>query len=248
MAQRCILTIDVGTSSTKTAVWTSDGAVLAEASATYPLHRPSPLVAEIDANVWWQAICSTIQQVMTEAGVHPADVAGIGIDAVGWTLIPVDEAVNPLAPAMIWLDRRAVAETAWLNSLPQVERLVNLVANPIDEAYITPKLVWLKQNRPDIFASAHQFLDATGFITARFTHEFVCDFTQAYGYHFFDIRKERWDTDAAELVGVPLEKMPRLCLSTEIVGQTTAQAAADTGLRADLGGGIGDLDRQRTAL
>ena len=248
MAQPCILTIDVGTSSTKTAVWNQQGTVLAEASAAYTLHRPSPLVAEIDANVWWQAICDTIQQVMTEADEQPHEVAGIGIDAVGWTLIPVDEAVNPLAPAMIWLDRRAVAETAWLNSLPEAERLVNLVANPIDEAYITPKLVWLKQNRPKIFATAHQFLDATGFITARFTNEFVCDYTQAYGYHFFDIRNERWDVDAAAMIGVPLDKMPRLCPTTEIVGKTTAQAAVDTGLRAGIPVIAGCLDAAVGAL
>ena len=248
MAQQCILTVDVGTSSTKTAVWNQSGHVLAEASAAYPLHRPSPLVAEIDADVWWQAICATIKQVMAEAGVHPNDIAGIGMDAVGWTLIPVDEFINPLAPAMIWLDRRAIAETEWLNSLPQAERLVNLNANPIDEAYITPKLVWLKRNHPDIFESAHQFLDATGFITARFTHQFICDYTQAYGYHFFDIRNERWDAEAADLIGIPLEKMPRLCAPTEIVGMTTMQAAADTGLRAGIPVIAGCLDAVVGAL
>ena len=248
MAQQCILTVDVGTSSTKTAVWDQNGTVLAEASAAYPLHRPSPLVAEIDPELWWQAVCSTIRQVMAAGGVQPHEVAGIGIDAVGWTLIPVDQAGNPLAPAMIWLDRRAVAETAWLNSLPQAEQLVNLVANPIDAAYITPKLVWLKRNRPDIFAAAHQFLDATGFITARFTNEFICDFTQAYGYHFFDIKNERWDAAAAAVVDVPLEKMPRLCPTTEIIGQTTAPAAADTGLRVGIPVIAGCLDAAAGAL
>ena len=199
MAKRHILTVDVGTSSTKTAVWNQQGTVLAEASAAYTLHRPSPLVAEIDANVWWEAVCRTVQQVIAEADIHPDDVAGIGIDGVGWTLIPVDQDVNPLAPAMIWLDRRAEAETAWLNSLPNADQLINLVANPIDEAYITPKLVWLKQNQPQIFDDAHQFLAATGFVVARFTGAFTCDFTQAYGYHFFDIRNERWDSEAAAI-------------------------------------------------
>ncbi len=90
MAEQYILTVDVGTSSTKTAVWTSDGTALVAASAAYTLHRPSPLVAEIDADVWWQAVCSTIRQVIAEAGVHPDHVTGIGIDGVGWTLIPVD--------------------------------------------------------------------------------------------------------------------------------------------------------------
>jgi xylulokinase len=248
MTQQCILTIDVGTSSTKTAVWTSDGAVLAEASAAYTLHRPSALVAEIDANVWWQAVCSTSQQVLAEAGVHPDHIAGIGIDGVGWTLIPVDQQVNPLAPAMIWLDRRAREETKWLNSLPEAERLINLVANPIDEAYITPKLVWLKQHQPEIFDKAHQFLAATGFIAAKFTGAFTCDFTQAYGYHFFDIRQERWDADAAAAIGVPLEKMPRLCSPTEIIGTVTAQAAAETGLRAGIPVIAGCLDAAAGAL
>ncbi|MEJ2750994.1 MAG: FGGY family carbohydrate kinase, partial [Anaerolineae bacterium] len=229
-----ILTVDVGTSSTKTALWDEQGTAVAEATSAYPLHRPDPLWAEIDANLWWQAIVETIQQVTTQADVDPHDVVGIGVDGVGWTLIPVDRDVSPLAPAMIWLDRRAEEETAWLNGLPEAQHLVNLVANPIDAAYITPKLVWLRQNRPQIFEAAHKFLAATGFIVARFTGEFTCDYTQAYGYHFFDIHNECWDEKAAATIGVPLEKMPRLCPTTEIVGTITTQAAAETGLRAGI--------------
>ncbi len=248
MAQQYILTVDVGTSSTKTAVWNSTGTVLAEALAAYALHRPEPLWAEIDANIWWQAVCDTIRQVLAQADVNPHDVAGVGVDAVSWTLIPVDEAANPLAPAMIWLDRRAEEETAWLNGLPEAHHFVNLVANPIDAAYITPKLVWLRQNHPQIFATAYKFLEATGFIVACFTGQFVCDYTQAYGYHFFDIRNERWDEDAAATIGVPLAKMPRLCPSSEIVGAVTAKAAGETGLRAGIPVLAGCLDAVAGAL
>lgn len=248
MGQQYILTVDVGTSSTKTAVWDSTGTVLAEASAAYTLHRPDPLWAEIDANIWWQAVCDTIRQVLAQADVDPHDVAGIGVDAVGWTLIPVDEAANPLAPAMIWLDRRAEAETAWLNELPQADQLVELVANPLDAAYIAPKLVWLRNHQPEVFEAAHQFMAATGFIVACLTGEFTCDYTQAYGYHFFDIRQERWDEAAAATIGVPLEKMPRLCPTTEVVGSVTAQAAADTGLRTGIPVIAGCLDAATGAL
>lgn len=248
MSQRYILTVDVGTSSTKTAVWNEQGTALAEASAPYALNRPQPLWAEIDPNVWWQAICDTIQQVTLRAGIRAEEIAGIGIDAIGWTLIPVDEAINPLAPAMIWLDRRAGEETAWLKSQPEAERFINLSANPLDEAYITPKLLWLRKHKPQVFDNAHKFLEATGFIVARFTGEFICDFTQAYGYHFFDIKNERWDEAAAAKMGVPLEKMPRLCPTTEIVGTVTAQAAADTGLRAGTPVIAGCLDAAVGAL
>ncbi len=88
-----------------------------EVSSPYTLHRPHPLWAEIDPNLWWQAVCDTIQQVLAKSGIDPKDIDGIGVDAIGWTLIPVNADVKPLTPAMIWQDRRAEAESAWLNSL-----------------------------------------------------------------------------------------------------------------------------------
>jgi xylulokinase len=149
---------------------------------------------------------------------------------------------------MIWLDRRAEEETTWLKSLPEAESLVNLDANPLDAAYITPKLIWLKKNHPDIFHSAHKFLEATGFIVSRFTGEFVCDHTQAYGYHFFDIRNQKWDQDAARAIGVPIEKMPELCGSSEIVGSVTEKAAEQTGLKPGTPVIAGCLDAAAGAL
>jgi len=243
-----ILTIDVGTSSTKTALWHRNGSVLAEATAAYTLQRPHPLWAQIDPEIWWQAVCDTVRQVLAEAGAHSSDVAGIGVDAVGWTLIPVDEQLKPLTPAMIWLDRRAVEEAAWLKTQPEADHLVNLVANPIDEAYVTPKLLWLKRHQPDIYERAHYYLAATGFIVACLTGEVSCDYTQAYGYHFFDIRNEQWDEVAAAKIGLDLGKMPRLCPATEVVGSVTAGAAADTGLATGIPVIAGCLDAATGAL
>src|ERR1041385_1507014 len=224
MASQYIITVDVGTSSTKTSLWSEAGQLLAHATSSYDLRRPEPLWAEIDGETWWHAVCETIQTVLATSKVDSASIAGVGLDAVGWTLVPVDRSGNPLYPAMIWLDRRAEAETSWLKSLPEAETLVNLDANPLDAAYITPKLIWLKNNHPEIFNSAYKFLDATGFIVSRLTGEFVCDFTQAYGYHFFDIQNEQWDSQAAKKIGVSLKKMPQLCRSIEIVGTVTAKA------------------------
>ncbi len=203
---------------------------------------------EIDGDVWWQAVCGTIQNVLATSGVDPVSIAGVGIDGVGWTLIPVDRAGNPLHPAMIWLDRRANEETSWLKSLPEADSLINLNANPLDAAYITPKLIWLKKNHRRIFNSTYRFLDATGFLVSRFTGAFVCDYSQAYGYHFFDIRKERWDTQAAEKIGIPAEQMPQLCRSTEIVGTITIRAAEQTGLKPGTPVIAGCLDAAAGAL
>ncbi|MBI5961888.1 MAG: carbohydrate kinase [Chloroflexi bacterium] len=248
MAPQYILTIDVGTSSAKTSLWAEAGRMVANAATNYDLQRAKPLWAEIDGDTWWLAVCKTIRTVLTTGGVDPASIMGIGVDGVGWTLIPVDHAGNPLYPAMIWLDRRAEQETAWLKSLPEANSLVDLNANPLDAAYITPKLIWLKKNHPHIFNSAYKFLEATGFIVSRFTGQFVCDYTQAYGYHFFDIRNEKWDQHAAQVIGVPLEKMPKLVASAEVVGTVTEKAAQQTGLKPGIPVIAGCLDAIAGAL
>lgn len=248
MTSQFIITVDVGTSGTKTSLWTDAGELVSHASSTYNLNRAEPLWAEIDGDTWWQAVCETIKSVLVKSEVDPASIAGIGVDGVGWTLIPVDSAGDPLRPAMIWLDRRAEEETTWLKSLPEAGEFVNLDANPLDAAYITPKLIWLKKNQPDIFNSAYKFLEATGFIVSRFTGEFVCDYTQAYGYHFFDLRNEKWDQSLAQKIGIPIDKMPQLRRSAEVVGTVTEKAAKQTGLRPGIPVIAGCLDAVAGAL
>jgi len=248
MAQQFIITCDVGTSSVKTAAWNERGALMAEATAAYTLSRPAPIWAEIDAGVWWRAVVTTIRQVIAQGGLDPHAVAGIGVDGVGWTLLPVHRDLTPLFSALIWLDRRAGQETLDLLARPDADRLVSLAANPLDAAYITPKLLWLRAHHADVFESAHAFLTCSGYIVARLTGELTCDFTQAYGYHFFDMARAAWDEDTANRLGIPLEKMPRLCACTEIAGSLTADAAAQTGLPAGIPVIAGCLDAAAGAL
>ncbi len=248
MAHQYIVTIDVGTSSTKTALWDETGRLLAEMSQAYALHRPEPVWAEIDGNVWWEAVCATMRQVIATSGIDPGCVVGIGVDGIGWTLLPVNSNGEPLSPALIWLDRRAELETQSLKRQAEADRLVDLVANPMDAAYITPKLLWLKHHQPRLFDDAFKFLTCSGFIVAKLTGEFTCDYTQAYGYHFFDIRRAEWSPWAAELIGVSLEQMPRLSACTEIAGRLTVHAASHTGLPAGVPVIVGCLDAAVGAL
>ena len=104
-----IVTVDQGTSSTKTALWDSGGVPVAEATAAYDLERPDAVRAEIDPERWWDALCGTVAEVLAASGVPARDVAAVAVDGIGWTLVPVDDAFRPLAPAMTWLDRRAEA-------------------------------------------------------------------------------------------------------------------------------------------
>jgi xylulokinase len=248
MPHRCILTIDVGTSSTKTALWDDRGQCLAEASRAYALERPDPVWAEIDSRAWWDAVCETSRQVLARGDIDRRDVAGIGVAGIGWTLLPVDRCGAPLCNALTWLDRRAEAEAKRWRDDPAADAIVNLAANPLDAAYVTPKLSWLRAHRPDVFDATHRFLGCTGFIVQRLTGEFTCDVTQAYGYHFFDMRRERWCGSTARRFGVPLEKMPRLAAPTDIAGTLRPEPASELGLPAGIPVTVGCLDAAAGAL
>lgn len=245
---RYLIAVDVGTSSTKTALRDETGCLLAEAAAEYQVQRPYPAWAEMDVEVWWRAVCVTVRQVVEQAGIDPHAVRGIGVDGVSWTLIPVDRQLRPLCQAMIWLDRRAEAQAAWLRAQPEAEEWVRLSANPLDPAYVTPKLLWLREHQPEIFNAADQFLNSTGFIVARMTGALTCDYTQAYAYHFYDMQHACWDARAAQSLGIPPEKLPALVAPLDIAGTLTASAAAQMGLVAGIPVIAGGLDAAVGAL
>ncbi len=248
MAAQHILTLDIGTSSAKTVLWTLAGEVVAQASQAYPLSRPDPVWAEIDAEIWWRAACDTIRAVLAHGGVGPGDIAGVGVDAVGWTLVPVDRDGQALRPAMIWLDRRAGPEALAMQSRPDAATLIDLAANPCDPAYITPKLLWFQAHEPALAERTTAYLGATGYLVSRLTGALTCDYTQAYGYHFFDMRRAQWSAEVARALSIPIEKMPPLAACTDIAGTVTRTAADATGLRAGTPVIVGCLDAAVGAL
>jgi sugar (pentulose or hexulose) kinase len=245
---RHVLTLDQGTSALKAALWTEGGRVVAEATAGYQLERPAPDWAEIDPERWWAALTDASRAVLAKGGVTAEAIAAIALDGIGWTLVPVDRALQPLVPAMTWLDRRAEAEAAGLRARADAAALVDLVANPLDAAYITPKLAWLRAHRPDSFAATRWFLTASGYLVARLTGEATCDLTQAYGFHCFDIRRERWDAEIASSLGIPADRLPSLRRAGHHAGGLAQIAARETGLAPGIPVLVGGLDAAMGAL
>jgi xylulokinase len=243
-----ILTIDQGTSSTKTALWDADGGLVAEASAPCELDRPSPTRAEIAPDRWWDALCSTVREVLGRSGVAPASVAAVALDAIGWTLVPTDAALRPVAPAMTWMDRRAEAEAAALSERPDAASIIALAANPLDAAYCTPKVAWLHAHRPEVLDAARWLLTASGWLVGRLTGEATCDPTQAYAFHCYDIARNRWDADAADRLGIPIDRLPPIVPTGAAAGTVTDDAARATGLLAGTPVLAGGLDAAIGAL
>lgn len=248
VSTRYLIGIDIGTSSLKTAVWRDDGVMLAKATYDYAVVRPYPTWAEMNPLDWWDAACATLRAVLSESKIDPAAVAGVGVDGLGWSPALVDVHDVPVYPSLIWLDRRTDAEAKTLQAHPDAAYLVDLVANPIDPAYITTKLIWLQKNEPALYRRIHKMHTSSGFLVKKLTGEDICDYTQAYGFHCFDIRRERWDEKAADILGIDLERLPALRQSCQIVGEVSREAARATGLAAGTPVIAGALDAAVGAL
>lgn len=242
MAKRLLLGIDLGTSACKIAVFDFEGRVIANHTSFYHTFYPYKGYVEQDAAEWWKAVCEGIQSILHKNNIIPDEIAGIGVDGTSWACLPVDREGNPLYRVMLWLDRRARLQAEQIKERLGEERLIALSGNPVDAAYIVPKMLWLKQNEPDVYRKTHKFLQSNAFIVYKLTGEFSQDYSQGYGFHFFDISKGCWNEKVAEELGICLELMAPLFYSHEVVGTVTRRAAEETGLIPGIPVVAGGLD------
>ncbi|HHT47865.1 MAG TPA: FGGY-family carbohydrate kinase [Firmicutes bacterium] len=248
MSKRLLLGIDSGTSGCKLTVFDFAGRVVAAAAGKYHTDYSGAGYAEQDAIAWWKTICQELHYLIEGQKVDPRAIAAIGIDGISWVCLPVDQKGVPLRKAMIWLDRRAEKQAAWLRQTLGEQELIQLSGNPVDPAYITPKILWLRENEPEVYARTAKFLQSNAFLVYKLTGVLSQDYSQAYGFHFFEMAKGVWNEEMAEQMGIALDLMAPLFHCHEIVGTVSSKAAAETGLVTGIPVVAGGLDAACCAL
>lgn len=242
MAKRFLLGIDSGTSGCKITIFDFEGQVVASATGLYHTDYPQAGYAEQDAHEWWSVIGEEIPGLLHKSGISPEAIAAIGTAGISWVCLPVDQNGEPLRKAMIWLDRRSEKQAVWLKEQIGEELLVNLSGNPVDPAYITPKILWVRENEPDIYRRTKKFLQSNAYLVFKLTGEYSQDYSQGYGFHFFDMAKGVWNETVAEQMNISLDLMAPLFRCHDVVGTVTQKAAAETGLAVGTPVVAGGLD------
>lgn len=225
-----LLGIDIGTSACKVAIFEKNGKVLAQSNQSYQLYYPHPGWVEQDADEWWSAICDGIRDVLDQSGIAPADIAGIGVDGQSWSAIPVDKEGNALARTPIWMDTRARDICDRVKSDVGFERIFEVAGNDFLPSYTTPKMLWFKENAPDVFRKTDKFLQSNSYIAMKLTGVMSMDYSQGYGVHFFKMNDCTVDADLARELGLSVDLIPQLYGCHDVVGGVTAEAAKLTGL------------------
>jgi xylulokinase len=222
MADFYLIAHDLGTSGTKAALTDLNGCVLATAERNYPVYYSADGGAEQDPQEWWQAIVDTTREMMAKSKVSPRQIAGLSMSAQMVGTVPVDRDGNPLRRVMIWLDSRAEKEAAYLREITQLP----FIGGKAPSA----KVLWIKQNEPEVYARTYKMLDCKDYLQFRMTGVYGTDYTLSSATTMFNPWEMGWWGDILGAMEVPVEMLPTAMPSTQIVGNLTASAAGELGL------------------
>jgi xylulokinase len=238
VTERALLGVDLGTSGVKAILLGVDGRFLGEAAAGYPVDSPHPGWAETDPPAWWRAVVTAVRAARDQAA--GAQVAAVGLDGQMHGLVLTDAAGQPLRPAILWADARAVEETAAWRGLPEPRRAA--LANPIVPGMAGPLLRWALRHEPQTYRRARWALQPKDWIRHQLTGAAATDPSDASATLLWDLPADRWAVDVAAAVGLEPELLPPVVASGDPAGGLRPDAAKALGLPAGIPVAAGAAD------
>lgn len=250
MSQRLLLGVDVSTTGAKALLIDQDGQVVFSATTPLTLQTPRPLWSEQDPRQWWKGIKESIRQVIAEAGISAESIAAIGLTGQMHGLVMLNNSGEVLRPAILWNDQRTGSQCDQIRTRIGLERLIQITGNDALTGFTAPKILWVQENEPDIYARTHHILLPKDYIRYQLTGEFAMDRAGGSGTILFDLKERTWSDELLTALDIPAEWLPPTFEGPQITGQVTAQAASETGLIAGtpVVGGAGDQAAQAVGV
>ncbi len=235
--------IDVGTSGTKSLLVDSEGKILAQATAIYPLLTPQPGWTEQDPEQWWRAAVQGVRTIVSEAGIPADAVRGIGLSGQMHGSVFLDKNNTVIRPAILWNDQRTAAECREIERrVGGRKKLLQWVANPALTGFTAPKILWLRNHEPENFARVHHILLPKDYVLLRLTGAFATEVSDASGTLLLNVTQRRWSKEMLTALEIREEWLPPVFESPEVTGHLTTDAAKQMGLPSGIPvvGGGGD--------
>jgi len=226
----CLLGIDVGTTGSKALLIGADGAVKASATTEYPMFTPQPLWAEQHPTDWWMATVSSIRRVLAESGVRPSQVVGIGLTGQMHGLVLLDAHGEVLRPCIMWNDQRTAPQCAAITQKVGAENILRLTGNPVLPGFTASKIVWVRENEPEVYERIATVLLPKDYVRYRLTGGLFSEVSDASGTSMFDVGQRRWSEEMLKALGVPRQWLPEVTESPVVSARVNAAAARETDL------------------
>lgn len=233
------LGLDLGTSGVRALLMDAAGSVVGSSESVYPVARPNPGWSEQDPADWLAACKSTLSELRKSHPRAYGAIQGIGVAGHmhGATLLGRDDTV--LRPCILWNDTRSHAQAARLDSQTDVRELSGNIVFP---GFTAPKLLWVAENEPEIFAQVAKVLLPKDYIGFWFTGNHVSDMSDSAGTAWLDVQERRWSKALLDASGMRRDQMPDLVEGSQIAGTIRAELASELGLSSNVSivGGAGD--------
>jgi xylulokinase len=226
------LGIDTSTTSSKALLIDDRGEVVAVASSAHTLQTPRPLWSEQDPHEWWQAVSASIRSVLESAGISGEKIGAVGLTGQMHGLVLLDEAGHVLRPAILWNDQRTQDQCDEIHARIGREKFIQITGNVALTGFTAPKILWVKENEPDVFAQARHVLLPKDYIRYRLTGEYALDKADGAGTVLFDLNSRNWSDEILAALEIPRAWMPETFEGPEFTGYITEEAASLTGLKA----------------
>jgi xylulokinase len=207
--KQIILAHDLGTTGNKASLYDAEGKLLGSSLSEYGTVFENTLWAEQNPNDWWQAVCNSTKQLVQQTNIDKNDIACITFSGQMMGCVPLDKKAQPLRNAIIWADQRSIKQARWLSEQIAPEHVYKITGHRLSASYSLCKILWLRDNQPDIYNDTYKFVHAKDAIVAKLTGNFVTDPSDASGMNLYALEKGVWSTEIIEKTG--LEFKPVNC-------------------------------------
>jgi xylulokinase len=225
-----VIGVDVGSQSVKAALLDPDGTTMATAGQPCAMKHPRAGWAEQDPAEWERALAGAVRAVTGAAGIRPAEVTHLGMACQVDGVVAVDDRLEPLRHAIIWLDRRADAEVAALTGKVGADAIFATTGLAPDASHTAPKMMWLRDHEPHVFRAARSLPPVAGYLLARLTGVLAQDHANASSSLLYDVSTGTWSDVLVEAAGLDPALLPPIRPSNEVAGPLTSAAAELLGL------------------
>ncbi len=231
--EKYLLGIDVGTTGTKTMLFSENGNCVAHAYQGYVTHTPNVGWREQDPLDWWNAVVDTVHQTCSDPQIAQA-VAGISLSVQGGTMVPVDAQYQPVRPAIVWNDIRCEAQREqFLEEVGPWELMYHKTGWNLGRGMNALQIRWMRDNEPENFRKTAMFLSVPDYIAYKMTGIAALDLSNMGINQLGDITAGEYDPQLLQFAGISPEQLPRIIPSGKIIGKLTPDAAKELGLSTD---------------
>lgn len=224
------LGIDLGTSSVKVIIMDEKGKVVESTSINYEVSYPQEGWAEQNPEDWWNSTRDCIKELLSRGTVKAEDITGIGFSGQMHGLVALDSDNKVLLPSILWCDQRTQKQCDYLNNEFGQDKLSEYTGNMALTGFTIPKVLWVKENKPEIFSKIAHIMLPKDYISFKLTGIFATDVSDASGTVMFDVKNRKWSEEMIKLTGLDRSALPKAYESWEVIGNVSNEASKETGL------------------